>query len=79
VEGRHLTLRGVGWRLFCCTPRGLCMANGKNAVLNLQGKVDASSQLVVVSQAVSGTPRTGTLGNLVAAVDASNRLVVTFG
>lgn len=60
-------------------PLGFCMANGKSALLNVQGKVDSEGRLVLVQQAVSGTPRVGTLGNLVCAVDASNRLVVTFG
>lgn len=56
------------------------MAGGKNALLNLQGKVTAASGLVVVTQAVSGTPGpASTLGNKQCAVDASNRLVVTFG
>ncbi len=56
------------------------MAGGKLPILNLPGKVDATNQLVVVAQAVSGTPKGGNpLGNLQGVVDASNQLVVTFG
>jgi hypothetical protein len=59
---------------------GFCMANGKGPILNLQGTVDANHALVVVSQAVSGTPSGGNpIANLQGMVDASHRLVVTFG
>jgi len=55
------------------------MAGGKMAIFNLQGKVTAANELVVVNQAVSGTPKTGTLANLQGVVDANNALKVTFG
>lgn len=56
------------------------MANGKGALLQLVGKVSSGNGLVVVGQAVSvGTGPATTLANQVCAVDASNRLIVTFG
>lgn len=56
------------------------MADGKAAILQLQGKVDATNALVIVGQAVSGTPSGGSpISNLQGSVDASNRLIVTFG
>lgn len=56
------------------------MAAGKGSLLNLLGKTNASGALVIIPQAVSGTPGpASTLANKECAVDASNRLVVTFG
>lgn len=56
------------------------MADGKAAIGQLQGKVDSTNALVIVGQAVSGTPRGGSpIMNLQGSVNASNALKVTFG
>lgn len=56
------------------------MAAGKGSLLNLLGKTNASGALVIIPQAVSGTPGpTSVMSGQQCAVDASNRLVVTFG
>lgn len=56
------------------------MANGIQAIGQLQGKVDSSNALVIEGQAVSGTPRGGSaLLMLQGSVNSSNALKVTFG
>jgi hypothetical protein len=55
------------------------MAGGTQAILNLQGKVNATNAVVVTGATTgTGTGTVGTLGNLPGVVDSSNRLVVMF-
>jgi len=53
------------------------MASGLNPILNLQGKVTAQNELVIVivAQGDVSAPR-GPIGNLVGSVDANNALRV---
>ena len=59
------------------------MANGLNPLLSVQGKVNASHELVIVAEGSGGSAGTGgavgTLANLQGKVDSSNRLVARIG
>ncbi len=56
------------------------MANGQNTLFNLLGQVNSNGALRVTIVAVTGTVGPASaLATKACAVDASNRLVVTYG